>query len=91
MLSELLFVVKDSQNFDIYEQLSNTEIWKLAEEAPRFAKRIWSTVTRMVWFMGTPQDQDPAENPRGTDTSLRAQLFNELALLKQYTQTEPKP
>ena len=90
MLSELLFVVKDSQNFDIYEQLSNTEIWKLAEEAPRFAKRIWSTVTRMVWFMGTPQDQDPAENPRGTDTSLRAQLFNELALLKQYTQTEPK-
>lgn len=84
MLRELIRLAFE-KDFELYHPLSKTELWDLAEQHPEFYQRIWSCVSRMIWFMGKEKQSD-----KSVKESLRLQLYTELALLKQYTQKKQR-
>lgn len=69
------------------QQLSRIGLSEILEKYPLFYRRVWSTLSRMLWFMGTAEKKRPDDTPRGVETSLRTQLYTELAILRQYSQT----
>lgn len=85
MLHDLIRLAGQSVD-EALRQLSRVGLWETIEENPLFYRCVWSTVSRMLWFMGTPERKRPDDTPRGVETSLRTQLYTELAILRQYAQ-----
>lgn len=88
LLQQLVNELIDQPN-NLQTHLKKDRFWEIANNNPRFYKRIWSTVTRMLWFQGSSREKHD-EQVSSHHTALSTQLYSEKALLSHYAPNQPK-